>query len=96
VVKDAVDAQVVLGPACDGGFYLIGATRTAPAMLQVCLLYCMHPLCMTQQYYASYCHACSAQTSHSSLALWGASPQCLPRTQSRHTRLSCGNAATRV
>ncbi len=43
VVKDAVDAQVVLGPAYDGGFYLIGATRTAPAMLQVCLLYCMHP-----------------------------------------------------
>jgi hypothetical protein len=59
----------VLGPACDGGFYLIGATRTAPAMLQACLLCRMHPLCATQRYLAICCHACGAQTTHSSLAL---------------------------
>lgn len=28
--------QLVLGPACDGGFYLIGATIAPPEFLQVC------------------------------------------------------------
>ena len=29
--------QLVLGPACDGGFYLIGATVAPPDFLQVCI-----------------------------------------------------------
>jgi uncharacterized protein len=30
--------QLVLGPACDGGFYLIGSTVTPPEFLQVCII----------------------------------------------------------
>lgn len=30
--------QLVLGPACDGGFYLIGATAVPLGFLQVCHL----------------------------------------------------------
>jgi Uncharacterized protein conserved in bacteria (DUF2064) len=37
--------QLVLGPACDGGFYLIGATIAPPDFLQVCTVsMCSAPL----------------------------------------------------
>ena len=50
-------AQVVLGPAHDGGFYLIGATRTPPAMLEARPGY-GSPCCLPQS--AADGQACAA------------------------------------
>ena len=47
--------QLVLGPACDGGFYLIGATTAPPEFLQVCTRHSAKRLLPSQCWPARNC-----------------------------------------